>query len=74
MARIRPRAQIKKKGKIMKKKYIPAPPKGPCCRLITEGSTTFCVVCGSSIKKKFWSRKIIGCIQPECKRYYLREK
>ena len=56
------------------KNEIPPLPKPPLCRIIREGSTSFCSKCGSSIKKTFWLRQILGCIQPLCIDYYLGVK
>ena len=45
--------------------------KKPLSRFIKEGSSTFCTICGSSIKFKYFGCiKKIGCIQPECENYY----
>ena len=47
-------------------------PIAPLPRLIREGTIGDCPLCSSSTKKKFFSRKIIGCIQPKCLNYYKR--
>lgn len=50
------------------------PPPGPPNRIIKEGDTREkCVICGSSMKRKlfFWTD---GCMQPQCKNYYLNNQ
>ena len=40
-------------------------------RLITEGTIGTCPECGSTEKRKYWvGGKKIGCISPDCKKYY----
>jgi len=64
---------ISYKGVDIKIKKKPALPKPvfPPNQIIKEGDTRGkCVICGSSMHRKwfFWSD---GCIQPQCKNYYL---
>jgi len=50
---------------------IPLPPKPPLSRLITEGTCGTCPECKSTEIKRFvFFGTSIGCIQPECSRYY----
>lgn len=49
----------------------PPPPLGPPARIIKDGDAREkCVICGSSMKRKLllWTD---GCMQPQCKNYYL---
>ena len=46
-------------------------PKPPLSRLITEGTCGTCPECKSTEIKRFvFFGTSIGCIQPECSRYY----
>jgi len=48
-------------------------PKRPLIRIITEGTSGTCPICGSTEIKRFIFFGIsIGCIQPKCERYYIR--
>jgi RNA polymerase subunit RPABC4/transcription elongation factor Spt4 len=59
---------IKKEGGL---KVIPEPPKPPLNRLITEGTYGTCPECKSTEIKRFgFFGASIGCIHPECSRYY----
>lgn len=59
----------------MKQKTIPEPPKGPLSRIIKEGTCGTCPKCKSTEVKRFgFFGKILGCIQPECENYYLKNK
>jgi hypothetical protein len=50
---------------------IPPPPKPPLSRLITEGTLGTCPECKSTEIKRFvFFGQSIGCIHPECSRYY----
>ena len=42
----------------------------PLTRLIKEGTCGDCPSCGSTQLKKMISRKVLGCINPECKNYH----
>lgn len=57
-----------------KKTKKPKKPKPPPCRLIREGASKFCPVCGSTylIRYKVFYlgiKRVQGCIQPECGLY-----
>lgn len=46
----------------------PKSPNGP--RLVTEGTIGDCPQCKSTQLKKLVSRKILGCINPNCENYH----
>lgn len=49
----------------------PAPPPSPPLKIIKNGGVREkCVICGSSMKRKWFFWIGDGCIQPECKNYY----
>lgn len=46
----------------------------PTCRLIREGTIGTCPECGSTEQTKYWlGGKKIGCISPDCNRYYKKK-
>jgi ssDNA-binding Zn-finger/Zn-ribbon topoisomerase 1 len=54
---------------------IPDKPKPPLTRIITEGTYGTCPICKSTEIKRFvFFGRSIGCIQPECERYYLKNE
>lgn len=53
---------------------IPPPPKPPLSRLITEGTNGTCPECKSTEIKRFvFFGQSIGCIHPECSKYYKKK-
>lgn len=43
-------------------------------RLITEGTIGTCPECGSTEVRKYWLfGKKIGCVSPNCKKYYKKK-
>jgi len=55
------------------KKRLPPLPEPPLARIIIERTLGDCPICGSTtIKKWRWFGKKLGCIQPKCKNYYIK--
>ena len=51
-------------------------PKEPLLRIVQEGTLNVCKCCGSSLVYKwydFLNRNELGCLQPKCENYYLRD-
>lgn len=47
----------------------------PMIRIIAEGTSGTCPICKSTeIKRFIFFGRSIGCIQPECERYYLKNE
>jgi hypothetical protein len=57
----------------IKLRYKLDKPKRPLTRIITEGTSGTCPICGSTeIKRFIFFGMSIGCIQPKCQNYYKR--